>query len=187
LAGLINDQNVKSANRVPFLGELPIIGHLFSDNTTNKSKTEIILSITPHIIRNQHQPDAGLSSYWSGTGNNVRSRPITLEKVDSLKVDSSGGNSLINSAAPNAMPLPEIAPAPLTAPDSVPASAAAIDVPSGDVGQSQAMPVLNSTPPVVFRPAVPVNPSGQIPLNPNSPVPAGGTGMGGAVVNKPKN
>jgi hypothetical protein len=49
------------------------------------------------------------------------------------------------------------------------------------------MPVLNSTPPVVFRPALPVNPSGQIPLNPNSPAPAGGTGMGGAVVNKPKN
>jgi general secretion pathway protein D len=100
LAGLINDQNVKSANRVPFLGELPIIGHLFSDNTTNKSKTEIILSITPHIVRNQHQPDAGLSSYWSGTGNNVRSKPITLEKIDSLKVDSSGGNSLMNAAVP---------------------------------------------------------------------------------------
>ena len=185
LAGLINDQNVKSSNRVPGLGELPIIGHLFSDNTTNKSKTEIILSITPHIIRNQHQPDAGLSSYWSGTGNNVRSRPITLEKVDTLKVDSSGGNSLLNAGSPNGFTLPEIAPAPAS--EAAPAAAAAVDVPSGDLSQPQAMPVLNSTPPVVFRPAVPVNPSGQIPLNPNSPIPAGGTGMGGAVVNKPKN
>ena len=177
LAGLINDQNVKSSNRVPGLGELPIIGHLFSDNTTNKSKTEIILSITPHIIRNQHQPDAGLSSYWSGTGNNVRSRPITLEKVDTLKVDSSGGNSLLNAGSPNGFTLPEIAPAPAS--EAAPAAAAAVDVPSGDLSQPQAMPVLNSTPPVVFRPAVPVNP--------NSPIPAGGTGMGGAVVNKPKN
>lgn len=187
LAGLINDQNVKSSNRVPGLGELPIIGHLFSDNTTNKSKTEIILSITPHIIRNQHQPDAGLSSYWSGTGNNVRSRPITLEKVDTLKVDSSGGNSLLNAGSPNGFTLPEIAPAPASASDAAPASAAVIDAPSGESSQSQAMPVLNSTPPVVFRPAVPLNPSGQIPLNPNSPMPAGGTGMGGALVNKPKN
>lgn len=115
----------------------------------------------------------------------MRSRPITLEKVDTLKVDSSGGNSLLNAGSPNGFTLPEIAPAPAS--EAAPAAAAAVDVPSGDLSQPQAMPVLNSTPPVVFRPAVPVNPSGQIPLNPNSPIPAGGTGMGGAVVNKPKN
>ena len=186
LAGLINDQNIKSANRVPGLGDLPLIGRLFSDNITNKSKTEIILSITPHIIRNQHQPDAGLSSYWSGTGNTVRSRPVTMEKVDTLKVDSSGGNSVIAPAAA----LPVIAPAPEATPASVSEAALPVYAPEApiDSSSSQSKPVINSTPPVVFKPSAPVAPSPQMPLNPNAPPAANGassTGMSGAAIAKP--
>ena len=181
LAGLINDQNVKSANRVPGLGDLPLIGRLFSDNTTNRSKTEIILSITPHIIRNQHQPDAGLSSYWSGTGNTIRSRPVTMEKVDTLKVDSSGGNSV---GAPLALPV--IAPAPETVSEA-PLPVYAPEAPV-DSSSSQSKPVINSTPPVVFKPSAPVAPTPQMPLNPNAPPGANGassTGMSGAAIAKP--
>ena len=187
LAGLINDQNIKSANRVPGLGDLPLIGRLFSDNSSNKTKTEIILSITPHIIRNQHQPDAGLSSYWSGTGNTVRSRPVTMEKVDTLKVDSSGGNSVI---APAAAALPVIAPAPEATPTSVSEAALPVYAPEApiDSSSSQSKPVINSTPPVVFKPSAPVAPSPQMPLNPNAPPAANGTsstGMSGAAIAKP--
>ena len=181
LAGLINDQNVKSANRVPGLGDLPLIGRLFSDNTTNRSKTEIILSITPHIIRNQHQPDAGLSTYWSGTGNTVRSHPVTMEKVDTLKVDSSGGSSV---AAPLALPV--IAPAPETVSEA-PLPVYAPEAPV-DSSSSQSKPVINSTPPVVFKPSAPVAPTPQMPLNPNAPPGANGassTGMSGAAIAKP--
>ena len=181
LAGLISDQNIKSANRVPGLGDLPLIGRLFSDNTTNKSKTEIILSITPHIIRNQHQPDAGLSSYWSGTGNTVRSHPVTMEKVDTLKVDSSGGSSV---AAPLALPV--IAPAPETVSEA-PLPVYAPEAPV-DSSSSQSKPVINSTPPVVFKPSAPVAPTPQMPLNPNAPPGANGassTGMSGAAIAKP--
>jgi general secretion pathway protein D len=192
LAGLINDQNIKSANRVPGLGDLPLIGHLFSDNTTNKSKTEIILSITPHIIRNQHQPDAGVSSYWSGTGSTVRSKPITLDTVDTLKVESTGGNLPANASMVNVPPLPEIAP-PAALSDAVPVTAPTAGTPqlpadatSGDISQPKPQAIINSTPPVVFRPAASPNVN-QIPLNPNSPAPVGGTGMGGAAVNKPAN
>ncbi len=181
LAGLISDQNIKSANRVPGLGDLPLIGRLFSDNTTNKSKTEIILSITPHIIRNQHQPDAGLSTYWSGTGNTVRSHPVTMEKVDTLKVDSSGGNSV---GAPLALPV--IAPAPETVSEA-PLPVYAPEAPV-DSSSSQSKPVINSTPPVVFKPSAPVAPLQQMPLNPNAPPSANGassTGMSGAAIAKP--
>ena len=181
LAGLISDQNIKSANRVPGLGDLPLIGRLFSDNTTNKSKTEIILSITPHIIRNQHQPDAGLSTYWSGTGNTVRSHPVTMEKVDTLKVDSSGGSSV---GAPLALPV--IAPAPETVSEA-PLPVYAPEAPV-DSSSSQSKPVINSTPPVVFKPSAPVAPLQQMPLNPNAPPSANGassTGMSGAAIAKP--
>ena len=67
LAGLINDEDRKSANKVPGLGDLPIIGRLFSDTRTDSTKTEIILLITPHVVRNLVRPDAAYTEFNSGT------------------------------------------------------------------------------------------------------------------------
>ncbi len=100
LAGLINDQDINSATKVPGLGDIPLLGRLFSDNKHNKDKTELILAITPHIIRNIHQPDADIASYWSGTDNTVRSRPITVEKMEALKLESGGDSMPAGRATP---------------------------------------------------------------------------------------
>ena len=88
LAGLINNQDIESARKVPGLGDIPVFGRLFSDKTHNKDKTELILAITPHIIRNIHQSDADIASYWSGTDSTVRSRPITVRKIESISMDN---------------------------------------------------------------------------------------------------
>ncbi|MFM9836306.1 MAG: secretin N-terminal domain-containing protein [Methylophilaceae bacterium] len=98
LAGLISANDIESASKIPGLGDLPILGRLFSSHNTNKTKTEIILSITPHIIRNQHQPDAGFSSFSSGTSNAPKSRPLTVQKMDSIKIDGASGGQ--NNFAP---------------------------------------------------------------------------------------
>lgn len=52
LAGLINNEERSSADKVPGLSRLPIIGRLFSNKKTSGSKTEIVLLIRPKIIRN---------------------------------------------------------------------------------------------------------------------------------------
>ena len=88
LAGLINNQEIESNRKVPGIGDIPIFGRLFTDKTRNKDKTELILAITPHIIRNIHQPDADIASYWSGTDSTVRSRPITVRKIESISIDN---------------------------------------------------------------------------------------------------
>lgn len=49
LAGLIQDSERKNANKVPGLGEIPLLGRLFSNNSDEKNKTEIVLAITPKI------------------------------------------------------------------------------------------------------------------------------------------
>jgi len=56
LAGLISDEERSSANRLPGLGDIPALGRLFSSQSDSKNKTEIILLITPHIVRNLAQP-----------------------------------------------------------------------------------------------------------------------------------
>lgn len=75
LAGLINDEDRVSANNVPGLGALPVVGRLFGSTADNKLKTEIVLSITPHIVRNIQRPDAALAEFRSGTENSLRIRP----------------------------------------------------------------------------------------------------------------
>jgi general secretion pathway protein D len=73
LAGLINDNDTHTANKVPGLGELPVLGRLFSSHQGDAKKTEIVLSITPHLIRSLPSPDARLLAFDSGTESNSRS------------------------------------------------------------------------------------------------------------------
>lgn len=67
LAGLISDEDRQTVTKIPGLGDLPILGRLFSTHNNDKIKTELVLSITPHIIRERQSPDAALSEYWMGT------------------------------------------------------------------------------------------------------------------------
>jgi len=78
LAGLISDEDRKTAQKFPGLGELPIIGRLFSSHKNDKKKTEIVLSITPHLTRASTRPSAGNIEFWSGTEETLRSRPLAL-------------------------------------------------------------------------------------------------------------
>lgn len=102
LAGLISNQEMKGVVKVPGVGDIPVLGRLFSNHSTDKKKTEIIMSITPHIVRNIQQPDADLSQYWSGTDSTMRTKPITADKMNVIKMDSSGG--VINKSPPPALP-----------------------------------------------------------------------------------
>ena len=56
LAGLIQDSDTKSSNSIPGLGDIPVLGRLFGTHHTDREKGEIVLSITPHIIRMQSHP-----------------------------------------------------------------------------------------------------------------------------------
>ena len=76
LAGLINDEDRTSANKVPGLGEIPIIGRLFGSQLDNNQKTEIVLSITPRLIRNIQRPGFADGEFESGTEASLRLRTI---------------------------------------------------------------------------------------------------------------
>ena len=59
LAGLINNEDRSSGSKVPGLGNLPIVGRLFGTTRDDNDKTEIVLSITPHLVRTVQRPAAG--------------------------------------------------------------------------------------------------------------------------------
>ncbi len=119
LGGLISDEDRKSASKVPGLGDLPLIGRLFSVHNDNKKKTEIILFITPHIIRNIHQPTADLAEFWSGTDTTLHSKPMTLKSVGVAKTGSSTTVAPPQQAVivpPISQPVPAVQTIPTTEP-----------------------------------------------------------------------
>lgn len=49
IGGLINEEEQNTLQKVPFLGDFPLLGHLFRNRTKKSSKVEVILLLTPHI------------------------------------------------------------------------------------------------------------------------------------------
>jgi len=50
IGGMVQDQETKNVSKVPLLGDIPILGNLFSQTTVNHSKTNLMIFIIPHII-----------------------------------------------------------------------------------------------------------------------------------------
>ena len=67
LAGLISDEDRRTASKVPGVSRLPVVGRLFSNNGETVNKTEVVLLITPRVIRNIERPGARIEEFNSGT------------------------------------------------------------------------------------------------------------------------
>ena len=72
IGGLIRDDNSRTRQVIPGLGDLPLIGNLFTNHDRENKKREILLSITPHIVRNLKLPGANLTHLLSGGENDPR-------------------------------------------------------------------------------------------------------------------
>jgi len=53
LGGLLQERATRSVSKVPVLGSLPIVGWLFRSESTKKTKTNLLLFLTPYVIRDQ--------------------------------------------------------------------------------------------------------------------------------------
>jgi general secretion pathway protein D len=67
LGGLISETERSTTRKVPLLGEVPMLGHLFSNLDSNVEDTDILMAITPVVIRSQEIPQSDVTRIWSGT------------------------------------------------------------------------------------------------------------------------
>lgn len=51
IGGLLRDNVRESVKKVPFLGEVPILGALFRSSSFQKSETELVIIVTPHLVK----------------------------------------------------------------------------------------------------------------------------------------
>jgi general secretion pathway protein D len=118
LAGLISSEERKSYAKVPYVSELPLLGRLFRNDDERGSKTEIVLLITPRIVRNLERPPTVQAQFPSGTEAVPGAAPLRLSSTGSrMGLAHDPGASTTVAAAPDrrtpqvAVPLRVVAPA----------------------------------------------------------------------------
>ena len=138
IGGLIKDEERKSRIKIPILGDIPILGRLFSSADDGTIKTDILMSITPNIVRAMELPDKDSQLFWSGTEQAYSTTPLFVSttgkfsKAAEKPVDKTAVlDSLAKRETPAAPPVgagkPTSTPS-VTAPPSIGAPAAVLEV-----------------------------------------------------------
>jgi general secretion pathway protein D len=58
LGGLIRDSQTRGKSGIPVLSDIPVVGTLFGTRNNENDRTELLILITPHVIRNPKEADA---------------------------------------------------------------------------------------------------------------------------------
>jgi len=95
LAGLIAEEDRKTRDAVPGVDDIPLVGDLLSNTDTDKITTEVILVVTPHIVRKLHPPQLAKHTLWSGTAQQYATKPqFMTNKLGSTSLyNDAGGES----------------------------------------------------------------------------------------------
>jgi general secretion pathway protein D len=103
LGGLIEDNSVKGENRVPYLGNIPIIGLLFKTRNATSTKNNLIMFIRPKILRDQAQ-----AAYETDLKYNyMRDQERTLDEREALPLLPGVTRGTLNPLPPAPPPQPE--------------------------------------------------------------------------------
>jgi general secretion pathway protein D len=125
LAGLIQDSDTRNAAGIPGLSQIPIVGRLFGSHNSDREKSEIVLSVTPHIIRTQARAASDATEFWYGTETRSRSTPFGGGGAfDTGSAPASAGEGSVGGGAglPTTGPRPSVA-QPVVVPSATPAAA----------------------------------------------------------------
>ncbi len=72
MAGLISKNESTSLSGLPGISEIPILRRLFSSTSNTNKTTDVVMLLTPHIIRMPNITEADLKPLWVGTADNPK-------------------------------------------------------------------------------------------------------------------
>jgi general secretion pathway protein D len=108
LAGLISDEDRSTANKVPGIGELPVLSRLFGSQKDDTQRSEIVLSITPRVLRSIRRPDLMAAEFTSGTESNIGSRGLLLGAVEVEAKPAEVKTAASQNASPGSQPVRQL-------------------------------------------------------------------------------
>jgi len=127
LGGLIRTVDQETKDTIPFLGDLPLIGALFTHYDISEGKREILLSVTPHIVKKIDIPERKEARIWSGGEDELKAGPNFAAFADKPEPGEGVQPSIPSPVAapqpvmaPAAEPRPEPVMPPVQQPSSVP-------------------------------------------------------------------
>ncbi|GCL62904.1 secretin N-terminal domain-containing protein [Pseudaquabacterium pictum] len=91
LAGLINDEDRQRAVGVPGLSAAPVVGKLFGTQSDTRNKTEVVMLITPRILRQVTPLPVALATTGSGTDSQPGAQPLRLGSSGAARVAAGSG------------------------------------------------------------------------------------------------
>jgi type II secretion system protein D len=149
IGGLITKRDERNENKVPWLGDLPYVGALFRYRTQVKSKTELMVIMTPHIVRTREDADRILA---------IESRRMDWCVGNVVKIHGTTGLEPILSPLPGEHPvgIPDIPPASSLLPDIVPGEPEPREtLPAPRGVPKPPVPATGTIAPMSYRPKVP--------------------------------
>jgi len=181
LAGLINDNETDSWNKVPGLSDIPGLGRLFSNDNSTHEKTEIILLITPRIIRNLAAPDSEALLVPAGTDAAVGAAPLVIGPLPARSLSLRSGETNAPSAPHAGEPNLQVrglhtdasAPAVPAAPESAAPEAASATAPAPAAAPAPTSPAKAVPGPAMPAESFPPPPSATTPQAPTLPIDPG--------------
>ena len=105
LAGLIRDNDRKGFQGIAGLIDIPVLGRLFTGHNFNRESTEIVLLITPYVMRNIPQPTKLESEFYSGTASVAGRSPTMIRKTAPKSLAMAPAGPAANSAVAFSAPM----------------------------------------------------------------------------------
>jgi len=168
IGGLIRDNVTSRTSKVPFLGDIPLLGWLFKSNTKRVEKTNLMIFITPHIIKTEDEAEE-LTKHKSDRQEKFRRDyeidkkeiepamprpPVSKEEhapeaTESEKRFQNGAGEKNGSlqTAPTGTRQPQVSPLIKSAPTSSPMSVPSLTLPSAPTTTVTTTPSIRTSPP----------------------------------------
>lgn len=128
LGGLIQDADRTNRTKVPGFGDIPVLGALFTAYDDSGSRTDVLLTITPRVVRGWDLPGRGAREFYSGSENVYSDKPLFagLETAAGAQIRTEPALAAAAQAAPIVQsPPPAAAPTAAVAPAALAAAARA--------------------------------------------------------------
>ena len=167
LGGLVRDKTTETINKVPLLGDIPILGWLFKSRQATVDKTNLMLFITPHIMRQPEnvratldrklkERDEFVEKAFGGEDAHREARNKIIRSLPDVKsITNYNAKRVLNLEDDDAVKDNSKDSANSKVPGTVPDSIDTLTLPAADLVPGNGNPTMNNMPPVVI-PAQPV-------------------------------
>lgn len=196
IGGLLRDSESKTKTGIPILSDIPLLGAFFTSYKKDHTKREILLSITPHIVRAINLPTSDVASIWSGGEDDLRvgrnfgsfaeeyiegqgkTQPSVVPANQNLKEQSLMHNpaeaiaeALIDQQEPEAAKLLEEVQPRVPVPPAVSDKVPTVEAVKPAAPQAEQSPPARNVAPSAVRPTAPEKPAESTRLVPPATVP----------------